>query len=86
MIIKIGLYLKFNNIIFEVIKLNMLIDIKIGHGLKVKMKYGWLIFFIYSLEYNEESIENTYLWIIATHSSNIIIKICRIIIISMIEL
>jgi len=55
----IKLNLKFIIIIFDIKKLNELIDIKIGHGLKFKIKYGWLIFIIYSLEYNEAKIENT---------------------------
>jgi len=41
------LNLKFIIIIFDVKKLKELIDIKIGHGLKFKMKYGWLIFFFF---------------------------------------
>ena len=40
------LNLKFIIIIFDIKKLNELIDIKIGHGLKFKIKYGWLIFII----------------------------------------
>jgi len=31
---------------FEIIKLNVFKAIKIGHGLKFKIKYGWLIFII----------------------------------------
>lgn len=52
--------LKFKIIIFDSIKLNVFIDIKIGQGLRFKIKYGWLIFIInYSLEYNEDRIEKT---------------------------
>lgn len=32
--------------IFEIIKLNVFSDIKIGQGLKFKIKYGWLKIFI----------------------------------------
>jgi hypothetical protein len=38
--------LKFIIIILEIIKLKVLIAIKIGHGLKFKIKYGWFIFII----------------------------------------
>ena len=57
--IKNSFILKFNIIILEIIILKVLIDIRIGQGLRFKMKYGWLIFDIYSLEYSEERIENT---------------------------
>lgn len=58
-IIKNKLYLKFNIMILEIIILNVFNAIKIGHGLKFKIKYGWFIFNIYSLEYKDERIVNT---------------------------
>jgi hypothetical protein len=36
--VKILFNIKFINIIFEIIKLKVLIDIKIGHGLRFRMK------------------------------------------------
>lgn len=38
--------LKFIIIILEISRLNALNDIRIGQGLKFKIKYGWLIFII----------------------------------------
>lgn len=57
--VKNSFILKFNIIILEIIILKILKDIRIGQGLRFKIKYGWLIFDIYSLEYNDERIENT---------------------------
>lgn len=45
-----------------------------------------IYFYHYSLEYKDERIENTYLWIKATHNSKIIINIWINIIIIIIEL
>lgn len=39
--------------------LKVFIAIRIGQGLKFRIKYGWLIFDIYSLEYRDDRIENT---------------------------
>jgi hypothetical protein len=44
--VKNWLNLKLIIIIFEIIKLKVLKAIKIGHGLKFKIKYGWLHFII----------------------------------------
>lgn len=46
----------------------------------------FLSLYFYSLEYKEERIEKTYLWIVATQNSNIIKNICKKMIINIIEL